>query len=75
MIGIELIGSDFELRWDHIIHYRMDYLFGGTTALAGAITAANAAQTASNAAIAAANAAAQAQEVAAAGKRKRLAFS
>lgn len=77
MIGIELVGDDFELRYDQVIHYRMDYLFGGTTALAGAITAANAAQTASNAAIAAANAAAEAQAVAAAGKRKkrRLAFS
>ena len=66
MIGVEAIGRDFEFRHDLVHHYRMDYLFGGTSALAGAIAGANAAVTASNAAIAAASAAA-----AAAGKRKK----
>ena len=48
MIGIESIGSDFEFRYDIVSHYYLDYLFGGTTALATAIAAANAAITASN---------------------------
>ena len=48
MIGIESIGSDFEFRYDIVSHYNLDYLFGGTTALATAIAAANAAITASN---------------------------
>ena len=60
MIGVEAIGRDFEFRHDLVHHYRMDYLFGGTSALAGAIAGANAAVTASNAAIAAAQAAAAA---------------
>ena len=67
MIGFEAIGSDFEFRYDIVVHYFLDYLFGGTAALAGAIAAANAAVTASNAAKAAAAAAA----AAAAGKRKK----
>ena len=47
MIGIEVIGSDFEFRYSNVIHYRMDYLFGGFEALTGAIAAAQAAASAS----------------------------
>ena len=60
MLGIEVIGDDFELRYNLVTHYNMDYLFGGTAALAGAIAAANAAATAAADANAAAMAAAAA---------------
>ena len=47
MVGIEIIGSDFEFRYDNVLHYRMDYLFGGFAALQNAIASATAAQQAS----------------------------
>ena len=43
LIGIELIGTDYELRYDTKISYRMDYLFGGQGALVSAIASSNAA--------------------------------
>jgi len=63
MIGVEAIGSDYEFRYDILINYNMDYLFGGSAALAGAIASANAAAMAASAAKAAAEAVA--------GKRKK----
>ena len=63
MFGLESIGSDFEARYDLVIHYRMDYLFGGTAALAGAIAQSDAA--------AEAGAQANADAQAALGKRKK----
>jgi hypothetical protein len=63
LVGVELIGADYELRYNLVIHYRMDYLFGGTAALAAAIQSANAAATAANAASAA--------TLAALGRKKR----
>ena len=41
MIGVEAIGRDFEFRHDLVHHYRMDYLFGGYSALEGAIASAD----------------------------------
>ena len=43
LVGVEVIGKDFEFRYDNVIHYRMDYLFGGFEALTGAIADAQAA--------------------------------
>ena len=43
MVGVEVIGSDYELRYNAFVRYRMDYLFGGTAALASVIAQANAA--------------------------------
>ena len=71
LIGVELIGVDFELRYNLVVHYRMDYLFGGTTALAQAVASSNAA------AAAKAQAELLAEELAAGGgrkKRSRLVF-
>ena len=53
MIGVEVIGSDFEFRYSNVIHYRMDYLFGGFEALTNAIAAAQAAASAEADALAA----------------------
>ena len=52
MIGIEMIGDNFEFRYDQVIHYNMDYLFGGAQALAGAIAGAKASQLAESVALA-----------------------
>lgn len=41
--GVEVLYPDSEIRFDLKISYQLDYLFGGTPALAGAIAAANAA--------------------------------
>ena len=43
LVGVEVIGSDYEFRYTNVIHYRMDYLFGGFEALTGAIADAQAA--------------------------------
>jgi hypothetical protein len=48
MVGVEVIGSDYELRYNAFVRYRMDYLFGGTAALASVIAQANAAAKAEN---------------------------
>ena len=50
MVGVEVIGSDYELRYNAFVRYRMDYLFGGTAALASVIAQANAAAKAEQAA-------------------------
>ena len=63
MFGFEAIGSDFEARYDLVIHYQMDYLFGGSAAYAGAIAAADAAASAANQA--------NADTIAALGRKKR----
>ena len=47
LIGVEVIGSDYEFRYDNVLHYRMDYLFGGFAALQNAIASAAAAADAS----------------------------
>lgn len=54
MFGFESIGRDWEFRYDVVIHYRMDYLFGGLSALQGQLAANQAAQTATQDALAAA---------------------
>ena len=41
--GVEVLYDDAELRFDLLIKYQLDYLFGGPTALAAAIAAAEAA--------------------------------
>ena len=48
MVGVEVIGTDYELRYNAFVRYRMDYLFGGTAALASVIAQANAAAKAEN---------------------------
>ena len=63
LIGIESIGDNSEFRYNLVIHYEMDYLFGGQGALAGEIAGNDAAATAFNTANAAA--------MAAAGKKKK----
>lgn len=63
MAGTEILLPAAEIRFDFYIRYELDYLFGGTTALAAAIAG-------NNAAAQAAQAAEQAVE-AAAGKKKR----
>ena len=63
MAGFEILYDDAEVRFDIVNKYEMDYLFGGTAALAAAIAAAEAA--------AAAAASAEAATLAAAGKKKR----
>ena len=71
LVGVEVLFSDYELRFDLIVKYELDYLFGGNAALAGAIAAANAAATAAQTANAAAIAATNAAAAAAAGRKKR----
>ena len=68
LVGVEVIGRDFELRYNLVTHYKMDYLFGGQAALVGAIAAAEAAAAASIQANAAAQAAVGRK------KRERLVF-
>ena len=57
LIGVESIGANSEFRYDLVIHYSLDYLFGGNAALAGKIAgndaAANAFNTANEATMAA----------------------
>jgi hypothetical protein len=48
MVGVEVIGGDYELRYNAFVRYRMDYLFGGTAALASVLAQANAAAKAEN---------------------------
>ena len=49
MVGVEVIGGDYELRYNAFVRYRMDYLFGGSAALVSVIAQANAAAKAENA--------------------------
>ncbi|XP_059098030.1 uncharacterized protein LOC131892250 isoform X2 [Tigriopus californicus] len=63
MVGTEVLLPAAEIRFDFFIRYELDYLFGGTTALAAAIAG-------NNAAAQALQTAEQAVE-AAAGKKKR----
>ena len=75
MLGVEALFEEAELFFNIVIKYPLDYLFGGSAALAGAIAGNDAAATASAAANAAAQAAVNAQTqaaaAAAAGKRKK----
>ena len=48
MVGVEVIGGDYELRYNAFVRYRMDYLFGGSAALVSVIAQANAAAKAEN---------------------------
>ena len=43
LAGVEALGDDTEFRFDVVVRYEFDYLFGGATALAAEIAAANAA--------------------------------
>ena len=54
--GVEVLYDDAEIRFDIVIKYEMDYLFGGTTALAAQIAANEAAAAAAAAAEASVNA-------------------
>ena len=47
MIGVEVIGVDYEARYNGFIRYNMDYLFGGFKSLTAAVAAATAASKAS----------------------------
>ena len=49
MIGVEVIGVDYEARYNGFIRYNMDYLFGGFKQLTAAVAAATAASKASSA--------------------------
>ena len=64
LLGFESIGDDFEARFDIVIKYELDYLFGGTAALQAAIDAANAAALAFEET--------EAAVLASAGRRRRL---
>jgi hypothetical protein len=68
LFGVEVLWPEAEFRFDIVIQYQMDYLFGGDAALAGAIAAANAAAMAAQQANADAIAATNAQAAAAAGR-------
>ncbi len=62
-MGVEALGDDTEARFDVVVRYEFDYLFGGPAALAAAIAAANAAALAEQET--------EAQVLASAGRRRR----
>lgn len=57
LAGFELLYNEAEVRFDVMVQYEMDYLFGGDAALAGALAGSSAAALAEQVATAAATAA------------------